>query len=131
MVQGGVDTETAILVSTAVSGGSLRGLIEDVIGQYGLKRIIVGIERVAMDFPLPCPSGEGRRLSPEELACMRLGHCAPVFFSDALCAKYFTCLSGGKLHFVLFDDEETLRCKERLARRLGVETVVEIYPYCG
>ena len=115
--------ETRILVTTAVSGGSLRELLESAIAQYGAKRLVTGMERVAMDFSLPCPSGEGTPLTPRQLAELRRDCGASVFFSESLCAKYFTCRRGGVWHFILFDDEETLRRKEALARSLGIESV--------
>lgn len=115
--------ETRILITTAISGGSLRALLEESLRQYGAERLAVGIERVAMDFPLPCPTGEGRTLSPRELAYLRRCSGAPVFFSEALCAKYFAYFGGGSLRFVLFDDEDTIRKKERLARELGIRNI--------
>ncbi len=116
--------ETRILVSTAVSGGSLRSLLGEALRRYGAARLAVGVELVRMDFPLPCRSGTGTSLSGDELSRLRAG-CggASVFFSTPLCAKYFTYRAGESYHFVLFDDEETLRRKAALARELGISNV--------
>lgn len=119
--------ETRILVGTAVSGGSLRQLLAEAAARYGTRRLVVGLERVAMDFPLPCPTGEGIPLTGTELSALRRRSGAPVFFSEALCAKYFTCPIGARTHFILFDDDDTLRRKEALARSLGIGTVFELY----
>lgn len=122
--------ETRILVGTAISGGTLRGLLEEAIEKHGAKRLAVGIERVAMDFPLPCPSGEGKPLTPDALARLRRHSRTAVFFSEALCAKYFTYRSGAETHLVLFDDEDTVHRKQKLARELGIEDVFLMYsPY--
>ena len=44
-----------------------------------------------------------------------------IFFSNELCARYFTYMSKETgAHFVLFDDGETLRRKMEVARRLGI-----------
>ena len=98
--------ETRVLVGTAVSGGSLRGLLEDAIRRYGARHIAVGIEHVRMDFPLPCRSGTGVPLTQRELERLRARTGARVFFSEPLCAKYFTYRDGDSHRFVLFDDEE-------------------------
>ena len=60
--------ETVVLLCTALSGGSLQGRLEEACAAYGAQRLALDLERLMMDFPLPCPSGEGIRLSREELA---------------------------------------------------------------
>lgn len=117
--------ERRILVGSAVSGGSLRGLLEEAIARYGARRLVLGVERVAMEFPLPCPSGVGRPLTERELRELRRGR--KVFFSPALCAKYFLLCRNGSWRFVLFDDEETMERKLALARSLGVCDAFELY----
>ena len=42
-----------------------------------------------------------------------------VFFSQDLCARYFTYTQGGQGHFVLFDDGETIAHKLRTGTALG------------
>ena len=64
----GHSSDTAqVLVSTALSGGSLKQRLEDAIGHFGTARVIPAIERTAMDFFLPSPTGQGRELSRQEL----------------------------------------------------------------
>lgn len=60
--------ETVVLLCTVLSGGSLQGRLEETCAAYGAQRLALDLERLMMDFPLPCPSGEGIRLSREELA---------------------------------------------------------------
>ena len=81
-----------------------------------------------MDFVLPCRSGEGTPLTPEELSARRERCGAAVFFSEELCANYFSYTAQGRAHFVLFDTAETLRCKLRLGRERGIETAFLMYP---
>ena len=119
--------ETRVLVGTAVSGGSLRGLLEEAIARCGAGQIALGLERLAMEFPLPCPSGVGRPLTPHELMELRKGQ--HVFFSSALCSKYFVLRRGEAWRFVLFDDEETVQKKAELARSLGITELFELYPF--
>ena len=110
--------ETLVLLCTALSGGSLQGRLEETCAAYGAQRLALDLERLMMDFPLPCPSGEGIRLSREELAIRMQGR--SVFYAEDLCARYFTYRRGGQTHFVLFDDAGTLRRKIEMGQALGI-----------
>ena len=90
--------------------------------------VLADCQRLAMDFVLPCRSGEGTPLTPEELSARRERCGAAVFFSEELCANYFSYTAQGRAHFVLFDTAETLRCKLRLGRERGMETAFLMYP---
>ena len=79
------------------------------------------LERVAEDFFLPSPTGQGVPLSRDALRQKREEHGASVFFSHELCAHYFTYMSGENgAHFVLFDDAGSIRKKCQAAVRLGI-----------
>lgn len=96
--------------------------------RYGTQRVALDCQRLAMDFVLPCRSGEGTPLTPEELSARRERCGAAVFFSEELCANYFSYTAQGRAHFVLFDTAETLRRKLRLGRERGMETAFLMYP---
>ena len=98
--------EASVLICTALSGGT--------------QRVALDCQRLAMDFVLPCRSGEGTPLTPEELSARRERCGAAVFFSEELCARYFTYRTGCENHYVLFDDAQTLRKKAALAENRGI-----------
>ena len=118
-----------VLISSALSGGSLAQRLADAAGQYGAGRVVLAVERVAEDFFLPSPTGQGVPLSREELRA-RLSERAPtVFFSTELCAHYFTYMSKENgAHFILFDDAGSIRKKLHLAAQLGIPRAVLAYP---
>ena len=118
-----------VLVSTALSGGSLRQRLEEAAQRFGSDRVVPAVERVSMDFYLPSPTGQGVELSREELK-QRMAERAPsVFFSGDLCAHYFTYMSRQSgAHFVLFDDAASIRKKLNMARKLGFPAAVLAYP---
>ena len=118
----------ALLIGTGISGGSLRVLLEESVNRYGAARLALDLERVMMDFPLPCPTGCGTPLTREELLSLRQKHHSSVYFSRELMANYFTYSAERGTHFVLFDDEETLRQKVSLAQRLGIPSAFVMYP---
>jgi hypothetical protein len=107
----------AMLVSTALSGGSLEERL-----RQALKRcpdLALDLERLRRRFPLPCPDGQGEPISREELeGYLRRG--AKAQFSRELMCKAFPLEDGEDSAFVLFDDRETLTEKVRLAEALGV-----------
>ena len=89
----------------------------------------LALQRVAEDFFLPSPSGSGTPLSQDELH-RRIHQLSPsIFFSQELCARYFTYMSRESgAHFVLFDDGATLRRKLEAAQSLDIHTVLAPWP---
>lgn len=115
-----------VLIGTAISGGTLTQRLEQAVRQYGPHRLALDLERLRMDFPLPCPSGQGQPLSAGVLEQLRQGQ--SVFYSDALCARYFTRSGSGGTHMVLFDDAQTLRRKLALGRDMGIRDALVMLP---
>ena len=114
-----------IMVSSALSGGSLHSRLEESIERYGRHRVTLAVERVAEDFFLPSPDGSGVVLSRSALQKQLEERQPSVFFSHELCARYFTYMSREDgAHFVLFDDGDTIRKKLEVARGLGITTVI-------
>ena len=117
-----------VMISSALSGGSFRGRLEKAIEQYGLPRITLALQRMAEDFFLPAPKGCGKPLSREALKALMSRREPSVFFSNELCARYFTYMNSiSDVHFVLFDDEDTFSKKIQIARELGVKTILAAY----
>lgn len=118
-----------VLVSTALSGGSLKQRLEDAIRRFGAARVVLAIERTAMDFFLPSPTGHGMELTRQELQD-RIDKLSPsIFFSGDLCARYFTYMSHQNgAHFVLFDDAVSIRQKLSIAQALGLKSAIMAFP---
>lgn len=115
---GGQMPDVQVVVSTALSGGTLRRRLEEVCRRFGPRRIALDLACVRADFSLPAPYGDGRMLTAQQLASLRAQR--PVFFSPELCARYFTYEQDGMTHLVLFDDADTLRRKIGLGTELGI-----------
>ncbi len=56
-----------VLIPTALSGGSLQLRLQEAVERYGAARVALAVERVAEDFFLPSPTGQGMPLTREEL----------------------------------------------------------------
>ena len=110
-----------MLIPTALSGGSLEQRLSDAEEHFGRERVTLAVERVAMDFFLPSPTGQGVPLSREKLRA-RLEELHPtVYFSRELCAHYFTYMfKENGVHFVLYDDAGSIRKKLDIAGRMGI-----------
>lgn len=117
-----------VLISTAISGGSLQEMLQGVQNRYGAARIALDLERLMMDFPLPCPNGHGRPMPLSELQALQKRRDISTFYSRELAAQYFTYSQNGETHFVLFDNAQTLRQKLALGERLGIQTAFLMYP---
>ena len=126
----GPHSETAkVLIPTALSGGTLRGRLEEAAARYGAGRVALAVERSAADFYLPAPNGHGQPLSQAELKALLDEREPAVFFSNELCAHYFTYMSRQTgAHFVLFDDAASIRKKLYLARSLDISDAILPYP---
>lgn len=125
----GTASDTArVLIPSALSGGSLRQRLQEAAAQYGPGRVALWVERVAEDFFLPSPTGQGTSMTRAELKA-RLEELSPsVFFSAELCAHYFTYMSKENgAHFILFDDAGSIRKKLQIARSLGITDAVMPY----
>lgn len=117
-----------LMVSSAISGGTLQAHLTKLIESYGAERLVLCLERSAEDFYLPAPQGSGRPLTRDELQ-QRIATIAPsIFFSNELCAHYFTYMSRDSgAHFILFDDVGSLRKKIASAEELGIHRFFLFY----
>ena len=123
-VPGGVS-----LICTAISGGNfVQRLEEAAAGAGGAGRLALDVQRLCMDFRLPAPSGEGEPLSPDVFRRLMERENPAVFFSQDLCARYFTYTRQGEAHFVLFDDAGTLRQKLRQGAGMGFSAAFFMWP---
>ena len=86
------------------------------------------VQRLRMDFRLPARSGEGEPLTGEALEELMGRESPAVFFSQDLCARYFTYTRNGEAHFVLFDDADTLNQKLRLGAGMGFSAAFFMWP---
>ena len=121
--------KTKVVISSALSGGSLTARLSESADRYGAERLALGVERVAEDFFLPAPNGQGAALSREALK-KRIAERSPsIFFSKELCAHYFTYMSKQTgAHFVLFDDAGSIRQKLRIAGKLNIRSAILAFP---
>jgi len=121
--------KTKIIISSALSGGSLTQRLAEAAQLHGAERVVLGVERVAEDFYLPAPNGQGKPLSRESLQ-KRLAERSPsVFFSKELCAHYYTYMSKDSgAHFILFDDADSIRQKLQIAHKLKITDAILAYP---
>ena len=121
--------QTCIIIPSALSGGSLTKRLEEAVERYGSQRIALGIQRTAEDFTLPAPNGCGTPLTREELERRIQTRSASIFFSDELCAHYFTYMSRQNgAHFVLFDNAASIRKKIQIARQFGLCACILAWP---
>lgn len=100
--------EAALLISSAICGGDLRTRFHEAAAG---RTCYLLLEPIRMRFPLPCPDGCGTEIReiPQ----------GPHFYSDALCCYY----AHTPESFTLWDTEDTLAQKIRLAKEAGFSGV--------
>lgn len=117
------------LICTALSGGDFgQRLREAASAAGGAGKLALDVQRLRMDFTLPARTGEGVPLSPEAFQALMEREEPAVFFSQELCARYFTYARDGETHFVLFDDAGTIRKKLQTGAALGCSAAFLMFP---
>ena len=116
------------IICTAVSGGSFQQCLEEAVRRFGRNQVALDIQRLAMDFRLPAPSGSGTPLEQDVLQTLLRQQSPATFYSSDLCARYFTYTREGTTHFVLYDDAETIRQKIRTGHEMGLCAAFLMYP---
>lgn len=117
-----------ILVSSALSGGTLEDRFATAKNCWGDGRVVMDVDFVSEDFLLPAPKGSGEKLTQREISQLIVRENASVFFSKELCARYFTYQNReNTLRFVLFDDVGTLKEKIKEAKQWNLPAVVANY----
>lgn len=118
-----------VVVSTAISGGSLRHHLREAVDTYGLERVVLGLQWSREDFTLPARTGSGVPLTAAELGEVLKKRRPSVYFSDDLCAHYFTYMPTGEApHFILYDDAVSMAKKLQLAKEMGIQEGFLPYP---
>lgn len=111
----------AYIVSTAISGGNLRELIESCAEKFGAINTAVSCEMTRVDFLLPAMNGAGRDITLDETKRLIEKYRSPSFYSDDLEINYFGYRDRGQMHMVLYDNSGSLRRKAKLAASLGID----------
>lgn len=126
---GALCTNSKVMISSAISGGSFAVRLEEAVAHFGPQRLLLSVEPIAEDFFLPSSTKTGTPLSTA-LLHEKLEQLSPaVFFSTELCARYFTHMSRETgAHFILFDDVGTLEKKLSLAHALGITGAIAAWP---
>ncbi len=123
--------EAWVIVSTALSGGTLKRRLAEAAELFGADRIILDVERICKDFVLPAPYGEGRDLTREEFSKILEKVSSAPFFSPELCCYYFSFIDGGRTHFVLYDNLSSIKSKLQTAESLNIGKAMLLYRETG
>lgn len=115
------------IAETAVSGGSLTGYFSKLSEQHE-GRVAAQLVRSCAQFSIPSRSVSGTPLTMEQAMQLREETGASVFFSQELCAKYFTYMDRGSARFVLFDDDDTMRKKQEMLSAAGISRQLLLFP---
>ena len=122
-------SDVCVLISTAITQGSLAGRLREAIERYGGPgRLFLDVECLMLDVTLPSPGNTGKRLTRAELNGLLHERGGQSFLSDELCARYFTYRNADQHHFVIFDDGGSLRKKAQTAARMGLTGGFVLFP---
>ena len=118
---------STVIIPSAISGGTLLGLMCEAKKRYG--KVALEIDISLVDFTLPSRNGQGTELNLKELINIKNKYHCQSFFSEDLCAHYFTYRSKGQTHFVLYDNQYSIQRKLCLAEKADIDTAFVFYPH--
>ena len=104
-----------------MSGGSLEGYARTLLARWG-ERLWMYLRPLCMRFPVPCPTGVGEALGPDEARAL-LSQYPSHYSPDLVCRYSFYLDDAGQPQVFLFDTPETCRQKLTLLRPLGLQQV--------
>lgn len=102
--------QAGILISSAISGGTLKERFREAAAANP-RRCWLLVEPIAMEFPLPCPDGNGTAVTVIDYD--------NTFYSEDLCCMYSHTVRNGRGFMIVWDTEETLFAKQKLAKEHG------------
>lgn len=117
--------ENPVYIVSGPPDGTLPARLEAASAAFG-PRLWLVIRPLSHFFTLPCPSDSGRFVPPEEAGSIsRLD--APTQ-SRALCCAYCRAEYSGEQGLYLFDTEQSMEEKLRLADKAGIQNVLVLLP---
>lgn len=117
--------QCGVLIPSSISGGEFRQRLLEAAERYP-RRCWLLLEQLCMEFPLPCPSGNGTELPPKQLEALLLAH--PSFYDPGLCCRYCHYSRDGSYFMTLFDTADTSMQKAALAKEAGFSGAVSLQP---
>lgn len=117
--------QCGVRIPSSISGGEFRQRLTEAAARYP-RRCWLLMEELCMEFPLPCLSGNGTELSPEQLEALLLTH--PSFYDPGLCCRYCHYSKDGRYFMTLFDTLDTSMQKAELAKDAGFQGAISLQP---
>lgn len=108
-------------IYSAVSGGSLRSYLEDLIRAVGSENLIVEHRVTRNKFDMPSSDSEGTQITEQELQVLLSQSETQPYYSPELCMNYCTYRTKSGAQFVLFDDARSLSAKANLCESFGIK----------
>ena len=115
------------LLPSTLYEGSFDNMLGQYCRRYPVHRLALDVVRQCRRFPMPSRDDPGEELSAQEFFRLQREYEPVSFFSQELCARYFTYRQGQETYFVLYDDPSTVSSKLNRARRMGLGAAFVLY----
>ena len=115
------------LLPSTLYEGSFDDMLEQYCRRYPVHRLALDVVRQCRRFSMPARNHQGESLSAQEFFRLQREYEPVSFFSQELCARYFTYRQGQETYFVLYDDPSTVSSKLNRARRMGLGAAFVLY----
>ncbi len=105
---------------TSISGGALNEYLDTLLDKIDASKLYLEHRLTQTKFTMPSLSGDGIFITEDERDAILSSADVQAFYSPELFLNYCTYRQEGVPHFLLFDDERTLRAKLDFGTKLGV-----------
>lgn len=115
--------DSAFLFSFSIPSGNLKNQLQMLHDKHGTQLWFL-IEPLRHLFCLPCPDATGQKLTAAQSLALQAG--AYVYDSPDFLCKYCVISSPGELLIHLFDTDDTIEQKIKLAANIGIDNIIYI-----
>ena len=115
--------DNAFLFSSCNPVGNLKNQLQMLHDKHGTQLWFL-IEPLRHLFCLPCPDATGQKLTAAQSLALQAG--AHIYDSPDFLCKYCVITDRGEIRIHLFDTDETLQQKIRLAVDVGIDNIIYI-----
>ena len=116
-----------VLIGSELTGGSFASYLDASCKRFGARRLVLELSPMRRQFSASFKDERGKELTEETLAELVRSNRGKIYYSKDLCVNHFHMNNKTIPHYVLFDNNASLKDKINLAKQAGIETFTGFY----
>jgi|GEM_PF-5285477 len=116
-----------VLIGSELTAGSFSAYIDASCKRFGAKRLVLELSPMRRQFSASFKDERGKELTEEAITELVKSNRGKIYYSKDLCVNHFHMNNKTIPHYVLFDNNASLKDKINLAKQAGIETFTGFY----